>query len=96
MNLSRLGPIARIRRSVGMPLNMQLRAVDCADEAIEKHEDVRDIAHAIRRMFETLHSPPWRCFVDRNYELLPTTHGEQMVCIYLKGYNILLVKPEVD
>lgn len=54
-------------KNADMADDMQQRAVDCAQDAMNKYNVEKDIAAHIKKEFDRLYSPTWHCIVGRNF-----------------------------
>lgn len=54
-------------KNADMADDMQQRAVDCAQDAMEKFDIERDIAAHIKKEFDRQYAPTWHCIVGRNF-----------------------------
>lgn len=54
-------------KNADMSQEMQQKAVDCAQEAMDKFSIEKDIAAQIKKEFDKIYSPTWHCIVGRNF-----------------------------
>ena len=54
-------------KNADMSDDMQQKAVDCAQEAMEKFNIEKDIAAYIKKEFDKVYNPTWHCIVGRNF-----------------------------
>ena len=54
-------------KNADMSEDMQQKAVDCAQDAMEKFNIEKDIAAHIKKEFDRMYNPTWHCIVGRNF-----------------------------
>ncbi|THW96009.1 hypothetical protein D6D17_07524 [Aureobasidium pullulans] len=61
-------------KSADMTEDMQQEAIEVAQEAMEKFNIEKDIAHHIKKTFDERKGATWHCIVGRNFGSF-VTHG---------------------
>ncbi|VDM24681.1 unnamed protein product [Hydatigera taeniaeformis] len=79
-------------KNADMVDEMQQRAVDCAQDAMEKFNIEKDIAAHIKKEFDKLYSPTWHCIVGRNFGSYVTHESKHFIYFYMGQVAILLFK----
>jgi dynein light chain LC8-type len=79
-------------KNADMSEDMQQDAVECATQAIEKHNIEKDIAAAIKKEFDKKYNPTWHCVVGRNFGSYVTHETKHFIYFYLGQVAILLFK----
>ncbi|XP_040111533.1 dynein light chain 1, cytoplasmic-like [Oryx dammah] len=78
-------------KNVNMPEEMQQDLMECATQALEKHNIEKDIVAHIKKEFEK-YNPTWQCLVGRNFGSYVIHETEHFVSFYLGQVAILLFK----
>nr|CDS16712.1 dynein light chain [Echinococcus granulosus] len=79
-------------KNADMAEDMQQRAVDCAQDAMNKYSVEKDIAAHIKKEFDRLYSPTWHCIVGRNFGSYVTHETKHFIYFYMGQVAILLFK----
>lgn len=73
-------------KNADMTEEMQQKAVDCAQEAMEKYNIEKDIAAHIKKTFDSTYNPTWHCIVGRNFGRWDGNHVDNYFhCLFLKN-----------
>jgi dynein light chain LC8-type len=81
-----------IIKSADMGEEMQKQAIECANEALEKHPVEKDVAAYIKKEFDKKYSPTWHCIVGRNFGSYVTHETKHFIYFYLGQMAVLLFK----
>ena len=81
-------------KNADMSEEMQLDAVDCASQALERYGIVKDIAAYIKKKFDKKYNPTWHCIVGRNFGSYVTHETKNFIYFYVGQVAILLFKSE--
>ncbi|GAB7341949.1 hypothetical protein MBLNU457_g0251t1 [Dothideomycetes sp. NU457] len=81
-------------KSADMNEDMQQEAIECAQEAMEKFNIEKDIAHYIKRTFDERRGATWHCIVGRNFGSFVTHETKHFIYFYLGHCAILLFKTQ--
>ncbi|KAF2483707.1 dynein light chain, cytoplasmic [Neohortaea acidophila] len=81
-------------KSVDMSEDMQQEAIEVAQEAMEKFNIEKDIAHHIKRTFDERKGATWHCIVGRNFGSFVTHETKHFIYFYLEHVAILLFKTQ--
>ncbi|EUB55662.1 Dynein light chain 2, cytoplasmic [Echinococcus granulosus] len=79
-------------KNADMVDDMQQRAVDCAQVAMEKYSIEKDVAAHIKKEFDRLYAPTWHCVVGRNFGSYVTHESKHFIYFYMGQVAILLFK----
>mmetsp|Transcript_46787 Transcript_46787/g.77689 ORF Transcript_46787/g.77689 Transcript_46787/m.77689 type:complete len:93 (-) Transcript_46787:539-817(-) len=71
---------------------MQVSAVECATQALEKFSIEKDVAAYIKKEFDKNHTPTWHCVVGRNFGSYVTHETKHFIYFYIGQVAILLFK----
>jgi len=75
-----------------MSEDMQVDAVQCATQALEKFQIEKDVAAYIKKEFDKKHTPTWHCVVGRNLGSYVTHETKHFIYFYIGQVAILLFK----
>nr|CDS16764.1 dynein light chain [Echinococcus granulosus] len=81
-----------IVKNTDMSEEMQQRAIECAEEALDRYNIEKDIAAHIKKLFDKEFSPTWHCVVGRNFGSYVTHEENKFIYFYLGHIAILLYK----
>ncbi|CDS41790.1 dynein light chain [Echinococcus multilocularis] len=81
-----------IVKNTDMSEEMQQRAIECAEEALDRYNIEKDIAAHIKKLFDKEFSPTWHCVVGRNFGSYVTHEANKFIYLYLGHIAILLYK----
>ncbi|VDM22758.1 unnamed protein product [Hydatigera taeniaeformis] len=79
-------------KNADMSEEMQRKAVDCANEAMQNHAVEKDVAAAIKKKFDSEYGPTWHCIVGRNFGSYVTHETKNFIYFYMGQVAILLFK----
>ena len=71
---------------------MQAKAIDFAQQALEKFTVERDMANYLKKEFDKMYNPTWHCIVGRNFGTDVTHETKHFVFFYLGQLAFLLFK----
>ncbi|KAG8624842.1 hypothetical protein KVT40_007909 [Elsinoe batatas] len=81
-------------KSADMNEDMQQEAIDVAQEAMNKFNIEKDIAHHIKKTFDDRKGATWHCIVGRNFGSFVTHETKHFIYFYLGHVAILLFKTQ--
>ncbi|CRH02565.1 dynein light chain 1, putative [Plasmodium relictum] len=79
-------------KNVDMTEEMQIDAIDCASQALQKYNVEKDIAAHIKKEFDRKYDPTWHCVVGRNFGSYVTHETKNFIYFYIGQVAILLFK----
>ncbi|CAD2104572.1 dynein light chain 1, putative [Plasmodium berghei] len=79
-------------KNVDMTEEMQIDAIDCANQALQKYNVEKDIAAHIKKEFDRKYDPTWHCVVGRNFGSYVTHETKNFIYFYIGQVAILLFK----
>nr|5WOF_A Chain A, Dynein light chain 1, putative [Plasmodium falciparum 3D7]5WOF_B Chain B, Dynein light chain 1, putative [Plasmodium falciparum 3D7]5WOF_C Chain C, Dynein light chain 1, putative [Plasmodium falciparum 3D7] len=89
---SGLVPRGSVVKNVDMTEEMQIDAIDCANQALQKYNVEKDIAAHIKKEFDRKYDPTWHCVVGRNFGSYVTHETKNFIYFYIGQVAILLFK----
>ncbi|BHF64184.1 hypothetical protein SprV_0200718300 [Sparganum proliferum] len=79
-------------KNADMSDEMQQRAVEIGQEALDKFNIEKDIAAHIKKSFDKEFNPTWHCIVGRNFGSYVTHESKHFIYFYMGQVAILLFK----
>uniref|UniRef100_A0A673B7J9 Dynein light chain n=1 Tax=Sphaeramia orbicularis TaxID=375764 RepID=A0A673B7J9_9TELE len=79
-------------KNADMSDEMQQNAVDCANQALEKHNIEKDIAAYVKRELDKKYNPTWHCIIGGHFVSYVTHETKHFIYIYLGQGAMLLFK----
>nr|AGC52721.1 cytoplasmic dynein light chain 1 [Spirometra erinaceieuropaei] len=79
-------------KNADMSDEMQQRAVEIGQEALDKFNIEKDIAAHIKKSFDKEFNPTWHCIVGRNFGSYVTHESKHFIYSYMGQVAILLFK----
>ncbi|SBT48399.1 dynein light chain 1, putative [Plasmodium ovale wallikeri] len=70
-------------KNVDMTEEMQIDAIDCANQALQKYNVEKDIAAHIKKEFDRKYDPTWHCVVGRNFGSYVTHETKNFIYFYI-------------
>lgn len=86
------GKMKAVVKIADMGDEMQVEAVDCAQQALGKFSIEKDVASFIKKEFDRKFNPTWHCVVGRNFGSYVTHETKHFIYFYVGQVAILLFK----
>jgi len=77
-------------KAADMSIDMQQDAVDCANAALFKYDDERDVAAYIKKEFDKKYHNNWHCIVGRGFGSYVAHKAHSFVYFFLGEVAVML------